>query len=469
MLKKITVFILCVMLLAGTAFAAPSSWAKAEVTSAEKRGLVPEFLMTDYQNPITREQFCSMAILLYEKLSGKAAPLGDKTFTDTQNPDVSSAFSLGIVKGVSDSAFAPEALITREEIAAMFSRCVSSALPSQNLSAPLVNTFPDESEISAWALDSVKFANMCQVILGDENKNINPKANTTREQAILMTLRLYNCFKVSDTSVLESYGLATSGNYPSNMPGGSFAIKALSGEFYLADDSGIYESSSKNVITKRKSAGMYVASEHIYFIDAAENALYSVNIKSKAEELLFKGAVSFFPAGEYIYIKNEENTLFALSFKTKEALTISENITSMPLPLANTIYFATAEGIRSYDMSNGEYADIYKGIANEATLKDSTIYFKNNEGFLCSITQKGENFKIISPCPVEKYCIYSDAAAYTLSDGIYKCSLSGSFNIKITNDTNFSLNSYEKTLYIKSADGKIFKLNPFTAEKTPLN
>ena len=469
MLKRITAFILSLVVLGTICFAAPSSWASGEVKTAKNQGLVPESLLSDYQTPITREEFCSMAILLYKKLSGRETPVAENVFSDTQSADVSAAYSLGIVKGVSDTAFAPDALITREEIATMLRRCIEAAKPSANISSALVNTFPDEAQISSWALDAVKLVNMCQVILGDENANINPKANTTREQAMLMVLRLYNCFRATDTSVLESYGFATSGNYTSNMPGGSFAIKALSGELYLADDSGIYSSNTKVHITNHKSSGMYVANENIYFIDKTEGALYGVNLDSKTETLLFEGAVSFFPAGEYIYIKNNENALVALSFKTKAVTPIAENITSMPLPSANTVYYAVADGIRSYNILSGEYADIFSGTAKDLTLKDNTLYLKNEDDYLCSLSIDGKDLKVITKTPVKNYCLYSSAVAYNTEDGIYKCDFAGKFNIKMIDDTNYSLCSYEKTLYLKSPEGKIFEFNPFTAEKTPLN
>ena len=469
MLKKLIAFILMTAVLCASVYAAPSSWASAEVKTATNNSLVPENLLSDYQNPITREEFCSMALRLYKALSDKDIPAGENIFSDTQSADVASAFSLGIVKGISDTLFSPTSLITREEIATMFKRCVSAALPSQDISQPLVNTFPDEENISYWAIDAVKLANMCQAILGDEKANINPKANTTREQAMLMTLRLYNCFKKTDSSVLESYGLATSGNYTSNMPGGNFAIKALSGQLYLSDDTGIYESATKKHVTKRPSSAMYVATNVIYFIDKNEMALYCADIETNDEKCLFEGAVSFFPAGEYIYIKNDKNALVALSLKTGTITPIAENITSMPLPSANTVYFANSEGIRSYNILKNEYADVYAGIAKDVTLKDSTIFFKNGGDYLCSMTLSGENLTVLSPGPVKEYCLYSGTVAYNTDNGLFKCDLKGKFNIKMSNESSFSLGSFEKTLYLKSPEGKIFKFNPFTGEKTLLN
>ena len=44
--------------------AAPSSWAENDCDEAVKLGLVPDHLQNSYQQPITREEFCEMAISL---------------------------------------------------------------------------------------------------------------------------------------------------------------------------------------------------------------------------------------------------------------------------------------------------------------------------------------------------------------------------------------------------------------------
>ena len=53
----------------------PSDWAVAEINAARNVGLMTENVATDFKANITREQFCELAMLLYEKISGKTGCL----------------------------------------------------------------------------------------------------------------------------------------------------------------------------------------------------------------------------------------------------------------------------------------------------------------------------------------------------------------------------------------------------------
>lgn len=455
------------MLLSVCVFATPSGWAMAEVESAKRAGLVPEALLSDYQSAITREEFSAMAILLYEKLSGKEAPEGTAVFSDTQNADVNSAYALGIVNGMGDGIFAPNALITREEISAMFLRCIKAALPETKIGGALPNTYPDADAVSSWAKDAVRFVNMCEIMIGDENGNINPKNNTTREQAMMMVLRIYNAFKPSGSFFLDMYGFSTSGNSSTNMANGSFAIKSLDGKLFISDNSGITDVTSGVNYTANKASGMYVGTSNIYYIKAADKALYKLSLSDKTETKVSDGVVSFSPAGEYIYIKNSGNELFAFEIDTNKSVSVAKNVNSVPMGAADKVYYGTDEGIFSYSPAKGETAQIYKGVTKNAVNQNTTFYFQNEEGYVCSFTDG--KVKVITPSPAKSYCIYSGAIAYVTEDGLYKCDVAGKFNIKMLSDTNISVNSHEKTLFIKSADGKISSLNIYTGEKTALN
>ncbi len=468
MIKKILALsVLICMLFSVCVFATPSGWAMAEVESAKRAGLVPEALLENYQSAITREEFSAMAILLYEKLSKKEAPAGEAVFSDTQNADVNKAYALGIVNGMGDGIFAPTALITREEISAMFLRCIKAALPEISISDSLPNTYPDADAVSAWAKDAVRFVNMCEIMIGDENGNINPKNNTTREQAMLMVLRIYNAFKASGNFFLDMYGFATSGNSATNTANGSFAIKSLDGKLFISDNSGITDVTSGINYTKNKASGMYVGTSNIYYINTADSALYKLTLADKTETKIYEDVVAFSIAGEYIYIKNSKNDLIALNLSKNNAVPLVLGITSIPMGAAKNVYFSLSDGIYSYAPSEGKLNEIYKGAAKNTVNVNTTFYFQNEEGFVCSFD--GEKVKTIISVPVSSFCLYSGAIAYTTADGLYKYDLSGRFNIKILDDANVSVNSHEKTLFIKSADGKISSLNIYTGEKTVLN
>jgi len=468
MFKKFLSMALCILMLSSVAFAAPSSWAASEINSAKSKNLVPESLLSDYQNPITREEFCSMAVLLYEALSGKTASAGNTSFTDTKSDDVAKAYTLGIVKGVSDTLFAPKNLITRQEIAAMFLRSAQAAIPSISAEQIYVNTFRDEADIADWAKNAVKFSNLCEVMLGDENGNANPKSNTTREQAIAMVLRIYNALRKTDNSNMASYGFLSSGNTSSNMTNGAFAINALDSQLYISDNTGIYNASNKNYITKKTANAIFPDTEILYYINSADKALYSISYNGENEKKVYDSAVSFSISGEYIYINDGKN-LIALTPSNGNCKTIAENVTSSPIPRVSSVVFATLDGIYLYDMTKSEKTLIYNGKAEKLAMQGNYLYFINEDNKLCTIAISGEKYTVISNRTATSFCVYQNAIAYTADDGIYKCAKDGKFNIKITDDTNCKVNSFDKTLYIKTSEGKISTLNPLTAEKSALN
>ncbi len=182
-----------------------STWAVAELKQADSLGLIPDILSgKDLTMPITREEFCEAAVLLYEKATGTLAePAEANPFSDTKNPQVLKAYQLGITKGVSATAFEPDTLINREQCAVMLYRTIKAIAPDRDYSIDGVKDFPDQKEISSWAVEATKYMSKIGIVKGDKNGNFMPKATpgaaqaagygmATREAAILMTVRSYN-------------------------------------------------------------------------------------------------------------------------------------------------------------------------------------------------------------------------------------------------------------------------------------
>ena len=68
-LRLVAVLLCCMLLVPAGAQAAasqPHSWAQAEVQQAISNGLVPLDLQGDYDQPITRQEFCRLAVALVE-------------------------------------------------------------------------------------------------------------------------------------------------------------------------------------------------------------------------------------------------------------------------------------------------------------------------------------------------------------------------------------------------------------------
>jgi hypothetical protein len=188
----------------GNFYSKASSWAVPELDKASELGLIPDILKdADMTKPITREEFCEVAVLMVERTNGESTELTvSNPFTDTTNPQILKAYQLGITTGTSSTTFSPKVLINREQCAAMLFRAIKAIKPDANYSIAGVNDFPDQKLISSWALDATKYMSKIGIIKGDLAGNFMPKATTsaqeatgygmaTREAAVLMSVRSF--------------------------------------------------------------------------------------------------------------------------------------------------------------------------------------------------------------------------------------------------------------------------------------
>jgi hypothetical protein len=186
----------------GSFYSKASTWAETELNKASEYGLIPDILNgADMTKPITREEFCELAVLLYEKVTEiSARPASPNPFTDTDNERVLKAYDLKITTGTSSTTFSPKTLINREQCAAMLFRAIKAIKPDGDYATTGIKDFPDQKAISAYAIDATKYMSKIGIIKGDTAGNFMPKATTsaqeasgygmaTREAAILMTVR----------------------------------------------------------------------------------------------------------------------------------------------------------------------------------------------------------------------------------------------------------------------------------------
>ncbi|PKM51745.1 MAG: hypothetical protein CVV02_05640 [Firmicutes bacterium HGW-Firmicutes-7] len=185
-----------------------STWAEPELKKAQDAGLIPDILMgSDMTKPITREEFCELAVLLYEQTTEKpAVPSILNPFMDTENTQILKAYNLGITEGISKTTFEPKTLISREQCATMLYRAIKSIAPMGDYKVEGVADFPDQKYISSWAVEGTKYMSKLGIIVGDKDGNFMPNATAsvkesatfgmaTREAAILMTFRTYDELK----------------------------------------------------------------------------------------------------------------------------------------------------------------------------------------------------------------------------------------------------------------------------------
>jgi len=170
-----------------------SAWAQDTMQQAWDMGLIPDVLAgADLTKGITRQEFASVAVTLYEKLSSTAVPKATSPFTDTNDADVARAYALGVVNGVGANRYDPYATLTREQAVTMLGRvCELALLGTVSDGSELVSltedappAFSDSSSISAYARNYIDFFTAIEVINGMGDSRFMPQGTMTREQAL---------------------------------------------------------------------------------------------------------------------------------------------------------------------------------------------------------------------------------------------------------------------------------------------
>ncbi|MDO4173139.1 MAG: S-layer homology domain-containing protein [Eubacteriales bacterium] len=140
---------------------------------------------------LTRAQ---LAQILYNE-AGKPAVTEAASFTDVSAgawyaDAVAWAEQNSIIYGVGDGTFAPNAPVSRQEIAAMLYRHAGSPAVSGSLD------FQDAEHVSTWATDAMLWAVQNGIIAGIEQDDgtvlLNAKDNATRAQAATMLHNVWN-------------------------------------------------------------------------------------------------------------------------------------------------------------------------------------------------------------------------------------------------------------------------------------
>ena len=174
----------------GTPLAPSSEWAVSDVEKAEALNITEKGKIYRYRMSITREEFCE---LIYNYCANVIRHLvtfdSECSFTDTDNEHIKMLNEAGIIYGKSETEFAPNDLLTREEAAVILNRMVNKTIP-----VPVTEmyfNFDDEASISDWASNSIQVMCNMGVMNGVGDNKFAPQDTYTTEQAIATIVRVY--------------------------------------------------------------------------------------------------------------------------------------------------------------------------------------------------------------------------------------------------------------------------------------
>lgn len=166
-----------------------TQWYAQPVSYVTQRGLFSGISETEFA-PMQNMTRGMLVSVLY-RLDG-ANDQTQSTFTDVAenawySNAVGWAHSNQLVSGVSETEFAPNTPITREQAAVMLARYLKyKGVSLENSNA----VFADDTKISAYAKESVGAMQKAGLLSGDDAGNFNPKAEITRAEISSIFMRL---------------------------------------------------------------------------------------------------------------------------------------------------------------------------------------------------------------------------------------------------------------------------------------
>ncbi|NMI06935.1 hypothetical protein HF638_23375 [Paenibacillus sp. SZ31] len=166
-------------------------WAEAQIKQAIQDGIVNGYTDGTFKpgKTITRAEF---TVMLMNTLNAQEAG-AELAFTDQSKigtwaqAAVAQAVQVGIISGYTDGTFQPNANITRAEMATMIGKAFELSLDGS-----AVTSFADDQAIPVWAKHAVATLQARGVVQGTGANTFNPRAQTTRAEAVVMLLNMLN-------------------------------------------------------------------------------------------------------------------------------------------------------------------------------------------------------------------------------------------------------------------------------------
>lgn len=176
---------------------APSNWAHEGIDYCVRHGLMSGFDATTF-SPDTVSTRAQIVMILYN-LSGDTTDYSKYyvPFTDVRPSTwyynaVAWGYDKDIVAGMSTTTFAPDGLITREQMAVLLYGYTEKYAPAYLGGAASLNSFPDAASVSNWAYAAMSWAVGNGLISGIASNGADylaPSGGATRAQIAAIMMR----------------------------------------------------------------------------------------------------------------------------------------------------------------------------------------------------------------------------------------------------------------------------------------
>ncbi|WP_018757407.1 S8 family serine peptidase [Paenibacillus terrigena] len=180
-----------------------SSWAASDITALANKLIIDGTSETTFapKNNLTRAEFTALLVRSLGLRTNSAAP----TFSDVKGSewyagDIAAASQAGLIQGLGNGQFAPNANVTRQELTVILARALKLTGVELKASNPSFQGYSDDDQISDYAKESVKALSSAGIIGGDDSQKgqFLPTTATTRETVAAALHQLLTKIKFID-------------------------------------------------------------------------------------------------------------------------------------------------------------------------------------------------------------------------------------------------------------------------------
>ncbi|MGD0620904.1 MAG: S-layer homology domain-containing protein, partial [Thermacetogeniaceae bacterium] len=138
---------------------------------------------------VTRAEFATMLVnALGQNTAGTTGQFTDVTPDSWCYNSVNTAVYAGLVSGTGDHLFAPNAAITREQMAVMVAHALGTRAPT--VDGTELTAFSDRSAVSSWAVTGMEEGVKSGIVSGMNTDTLAPDDDATRAQAAVMIYKM---------------------------------------------------------------------------------------------------------------------------------------------------------------------------------------------------------------------------------------------------------------------------------------
>ena len=172
-----------------------NDWFYDSVKYAYENDLMKGISNTEFapDSEVTRAMFVTVIYRMENEPQTEKCAFTDVESGSYYENAVAWANENGIVSGISEECFAPNEPITREQMAAIIYRY--AAFKGYDITTSSNTSYTDNDNISDYAKDAVIWAAEKSVMTGNTDGSFAPKANTTRAQVASVFMRMVENLK----------------------------------------------------------------------------------------------------------------------------------------------------------------------------------------------------------------------------------------------------------------------------------